>query len=123
MADVDGDPLASELESIAGDALRSVATYDEDGYDVWYVRDGLADRADEIAADLYQNLVQEDVGRGYLEELFGAGDLRCTLHEFEQLRAYHFVAGQIEGIFVSVDTGASVENAVIRAVVSDHVDG
>jgi hypothetical protein len=119
---IDDEELVADLEAVTGDALRSVATYDEDGYDILYLREGLADRAADVAEEIHQNLVLEGIGKEYLEDLFAAGDLHCTLHQFEELRAYHFVTDQFEGVFVGVDTGAAVETAAVRDVVHDHAD-
>lgn len=122
MAFRDEDALVSDLTSVAGEGLRSVAVYDEDGYDFLYLRDGLGDRASDLASDIHQNLVLEGIGKEYLEELFEAGELHCTLHEFEHMQAYHFVTGQFEGVFVGVDSGVHVESGAVRAVVHDHLD-
>jgi len=118
----DGDAFADELRSLVGDALRSVAIYDEDGYDFRYLRDELDGRAEDLAADIHQNLVLEGIGKEHLEDLFEAGDLHCTLHEFEEMQAYHFVTGQFEGVFVGLDSDTDVRPAEIRAVVSEHTE-
>jgi len=118
----DENALVADLESVAGEGLRSVAVYDEDGYDFLYLRDGLDGRASDLASDIHQNLVLEGIGKEYLEELFEAGELYCTLHEFERMQSYHFVTKQFEGLFVGIDTDAGVESASVRSVVHDHLD-
>jgi len=118
----DEERLVADLTSIVGEELRSVATYDEEGYDFLYLRDGLNGRASEVANDVHQNLILEGIGKEYLEELFGAGELYCTLHEFERMQAYHFVTGEFQGVFVGIDTGAHVESEAVRTVVHDHLD-
>lgn len=122
MAIPNRDEFVDELQSATGDRLRSVATYDEDGYDFLYLREELRDRAENVADDVHQNLVLEGIGKEYLEDRFGAGDLNFTLHEFEELQAYHFVTGEHEGLFVGIDPDGVVENAAVRAVVNDYVN-
>lgn len=114
------DAFVADLQSVVGDDLRSIATCDEDGYEFLYLRDGLRERAEDIAEDIHQNLVLEGIGKVYLEDLFEAGDLHCTLHEFEELQAYHLVTGQFEGVFVGIDTDSDTESAAIRSVVRER---
>jgi hypothetical protein len=118
----DGDAFVNDLRSLVDEALRSVATYDEDGYDFRYYRDELDERAENLAADVHQNLILEGIGKDHLEDLFQAGDLHCTLHEFEEMQAYHFVTGQFEGVFVGLDSDTDVRPAEMRAVVSNHIE-
>jgi len=122
MANFDRRKLVAGLRSIAGEELRSVAVYDEDGYEFLYLRDELDDRATAISDEIYQNLVLEGIGKEYLEELFDAGTLCCTLHEFETLRSYHFVTKQFEGLFISVDTESQVRSAAVREIVDDTLE-
>lgn len=92
-----------ELRELSGEALRVVARYDRDGYEVTYVRDDLdvdldADRVD----DIHESLLLDGMGVGYLEDIFSAGDLECTVHTFEERAVLHF-AGEYAGLFVTVD--------------------
>ena len=118
----DRDAFVNDLRSLVDEALRSVATYDEDGYDFRYYRDELDERAENLAADVHQNLILEGIGKDHLENLFQAGDLHCTLHEFEEMQAYHFVTGQFEGVLVGLDSDTDVRPAEMRAVVSNHIE-
>lgn len=100
--------LVAELHDLAGDALRVVATYDREGYEVRYARDDLQGRLESVADGVHQDLVLEGVGREHLESLFEAGDLRCTMHRFDELTAFHFPDDEYRGLFVSVDSDADV---------------
>ncbi|NLV09909.1 hypothetical protein GOC74_08205 [Halomicrobium mukohataei] len=115
--------LVSDLESIVGDALRVVARYDEDGYELLYVREDLTEHTQGISDAIHENLVLEGIAKEYLEDLFEAGELHCTIHEFEELRAHHFVTGQFEGFFVGADTGGTIESRAIKEAVHDYADG
>ncbi|ACV47731.1 hypothetical protein GBQ70_11210 [Halomicrobium sp. ZPS1] len=119
----DGAALVSDLESIVGDALRVVAWYDEDRYELLYVREDLTEHTQAVSDAVYENLVLEGIAKEYLEDLFESGELYCTIHEFEELRAHHFVTGQFEGFFVGVDSGGKVESRAVKEAVHDHVEG
>ncbi len=103
-----GDELAAELRAQAGDALRVVAEYDRDGYDLRYVRDDVDERLDDVADDIHRDLVLEGISRERLEDLFDAGDLRCSMHRFEEVTAFHFAEAEYAGLFVSIDSGVDV---------------
>ncbi|WP_232701028.1 hypothetical protein [Halobacterium wangiae] len=100
--------LVEALESEAGGALRVVAEYDRDGYDVQYVRDDVDSRVRERADAIHRNLVLEGISRDHLEDMFGAGDLRCSMHRFETVTAFHFSEAEYRGLFVSIDSEADL---------------
>jgi hypothetical protein len=100
--------LVRELQELAGDSLRVVATYDRKGYDVRYAREDVESRLGNIAEDVHQDLVLEGLSRVHLEELFDAGDLRCSMHRFEEVTAFHFPEAEYQGLFVSIDSQADV---------------
>jgi hypothetical protein len=103
-----GDALVRELHELAGDSLRVVATYDRQGYEIRHARDDVDARLGDIAADVHQDLVLEGLSREHLEELFDAGDLRCSMHRFETVTAFHFAEAEYRGLFVSIDSDADV---------------
>ncbi|MFC3478498.1 hypothetical protein [Halobacterium litoreum] len=102
------DALVADVRETAGDALRCVAEYDQTGYDVFYERDGLETRLERLAEDIHADLVLQEVGREHLEDLFDAGSLRCSMYRFDDLTAFHFLASDYTGLFVSVDSDADV---------------
>jgi hypothetical protein len=104
----DEQALVDSLQAEVGDALRAVATYDEDGYDALYVRDDVADRLESRGDAVHEDLILRGLGRGHLEDLFGAGSLECSMHRFSDLTAFHFAAGEFTGLFVSVDSDTDV---------------
>lgn len=96
------------LRSVAGDALRAVAAYDRDGLDLLYGRDDVMEK--ETAIDrIHEELVLQELGREYLEELFGVGRWHCTMHRFDRATCVHYAEGEFSGVFVSVDSGADVD--------------
>ncbi|MEF8850958.1 MAG: hypothetical protein V5A44_13270 [Haloarculaceae archaeon] len=123
MVVADGEALVDALRDVAGDGLRVVATYDGDGYETVYVRGDVSLRVAERADDVHDELVLQGIGRGHLEELFGAGDLQCSMHRFEELAAFHFPAAEHTGLFVSVDSEADVSLATFAETCKRYMDG
>ena len=116
------DTVTADLREEAGDALRVVATYDRDGYDLVYCRDDVTERMADVAAEIHDDLVLQGVGREHLESLFDAGDLHCSVHRFDDLTAFHFLASEYTGLFVSVDADADVRLASFADTCREHVD-
>lgn len=104
----DREAFVATLQADVGDNLRAVAEYDADGYDVFYARDDVAARLPKVAEEIHEDLILQGIGRERLEDLFDAGDLHCSMHRFDDLTAFHFVAGRYTGLFVSVDSDADV---------------
>ncbi|MCG1002329.1 MULTISPECIES: hypothetical protein [Halobacterium] len=103
-----GDGLVAKLRQQADDALRVVAEYDRDGYDIRYAREDIGARLDEQAEDIHRNLVLEGISRTHLEDLFDAGDLRCSMHRFDEVTVFHFPDDEYTGLFVSVDSNVDI---------------
>ena len=118
----DRESLLRELRAAIGDALRVVATYDRNGYDPVYVRENVADRVNERADAVHEELVLQGIGQEYLEDLFGAGDLQCSMHRFDELTAFHFAAAEHTGLFISLDSGADISLASFAEACKRHMD-
>ena len=103
-------PLVRELSETVGDSLRCVATYCEREYDLLYIRpDVEASYTSDEVEDVYDDLVLQRVGSDYLEHLFHAGPLQCSVLGFEQATIYNVVGEDYGGLFVSVDADADVQ--------------
>ncbi|WP_251341644.1 hypothetical protein [Haloplanus halophilus] len=102
------DELVADLRATADGGLRVVAEYDSEGYDAFYVRDDVAPRLADRADEIHDDLVLQGIGREHLERLFDAGSLHCSMHRFDEVTAFHFVAAAHTGLFVSVDSDADV---------------
>ena len=96
------------IQELTGDSLRTVATYADDGYEFHYARDDISARINHLAEDIHKDLIIEGIGRDYMEDLFDAGSLRCSMHRFDDLSAFHFVGKDYTGLFVSIDSDANV---------------
>jgi hypothetical protein len=105
-----------------GDALRVVATYDREGYDAFHVRDDAAVRVSDRADAVHEELVLQGIGRDYLEDRFGAGDLQCSMHRFDEITAFHFAAAEYTGLFVSVDSETDVPLATFSETCKRYMD-
>ena len=120
MVDV-SDSVTADLRAEAGDALRTVASYDTDGYDLVYCRDDVTERMDDFAPDVHDDLVLQGIGREHLESLFDAGELHCSVHRFDDLTAFHFLASEYTGLFVSIDSDADVRLASFADACEEHI--
>jgi len=116
------DSVTTDLREEAGDALRVVATYDRDGYDLVYCRDDVTGRMDDVATGIHDDLVLQGVGREHLESLFDAGELHCSVHRFDEVTAFHFLASDQTGLFVSIDPDADVRLASFADTCREAVD-
>ncbi|PSP46730.1 hypothetical protein BRC60_09615, partial [Halobacteriales archaeon QH_1_68_42] len=56
------------------------------------------------------------------EDLFGAGDLQCSMHRFDELTAFHFAAAEHTGLFISLDSGADISLASFAEACKRHMD-
>ncbi|WP_255494076.1 hypothetical protein [Halarchaeum sp. CBA1220] len=104
----DATNAVAAIRDAAGGSVRIIATYDRDGYDVVYLRDDVESKVASLAEGVHEELVIREVGRDYLEELFEAGALHCSMHRFEEMTAFHFIEGGFTGLFVSIDSDADV---------------
>ena len=117
----DEDALVAALRELAGDALRVVATYDREGYAPIYVAPWAVERVRSRGEQVHDELVLQGLGRGHLEDLFGAGDLQCSVHRFDDLTAFHFASGEFSGLFVSVDSEADLPLATFSETCKEHL--
>lgn len=114
------EPMA-ELLDVArdhvGDSLRAVATYQERLYEFHHLRGDIDDSysAQEIER-VFDNLVLSGLTTDYLEEIFHAGRIECTMYGFEAAAMFHFVTGEASGVFLTFDRDIEVN---LDAFVSD----
>lgn len=98
------DDLVADLHAEVGDALRSVATYDEGGYEFHHLRaDVEAAYSEADIQAVYEDLVIQGISREYMEDLFHAGGLRCSIYGFDDAAMFHFIGEGYTGLFVSMD--------------------
>ena len=107
------------IREVGGDPVRVIAGYDDEGYDVQYVRDDVETKLRNVAEEIHDELVIQGMGREYLEELFQAGELHCSVHRFDDVTAFHFIDEQFTGLFVSVDSAADVPLATFTDTCRD----
>jgi hypothetical protein len=103
-----------EIDAIrqeANGALRVLATYDREGYDPIYVRGDVEPKVKTVAEEIHDELVIQGMGREYLEQLFEAGELHCSMHRFDEITTFHFLDERFTGLFASIDSGADIRLA------------
>lgn len=108
------DQQVGELRSVVadrfGEELRSVASYDEDGFELRYVRDDVdALYDDRDYARVFRTLRLEAMDRPTQDSLYAHGDLLCTYRVYEDATVIHVATSETQGVLVSVDTGADVD--------------
>lgn len=99
-----GAGLRAAAEAIVGGALRAVAAYDERDYELEYIRDDVGRRysAAELEA-VFEELALAGRDRDYLEGIFHAGRIECSILGFEDALMFHFVTDGGAGRLVTVD--------------------
>jgi hypothetical protein len=107
------------IREVGGDAVRVIAEYDDEGYDVRYVRDDVEAKLQEVAEEIHDELVMQGMGKEYLEELFQAGDLHCSVHRFDEVTAFHFSKEEFTGLFVSIDSSSDIPLATFTDTCRD----
>ena len=118
----DPSDLVTDLRDDVGDGLRVVGEYSAEGYELHYVREDVRPKVDEMNLDrIHRELVLQGVGREYLEDLFDAGSLQCSVHRFDELTAYHFVRTEQTGGYVSVDTNSPVRTGSLVETVGEYL--
>ncbi|WP_276271027.1 DUF7522 family protein [Haloarcula litorea] len=109
MATDEPERVAEFLEAEVGDALRSVIYYAEDTFEVVYARGDVREQYDDEDLErVRQELGVTSFGKPAMEELYVHGELRCTVHCFEDAIEMQFVASDTEGIAVALDPAAFV---------------
>lgn len=99
--------LVEDLEGWFGDRLRVVGVYDAEGYEVpfWDERARASVTEEQVEA-LYEDLLLRELDWEFLEDLFEAGSLTCSVHRFEEVTAFHAPGPGKRGLYVSAVTGA-----------------
>ena len=115
--------LVSSLQELVGDGLRVVATFDRSGYDVLFSRNDVAARLHERGPAVHDDLVLQGLGLDHLEDLFGAGDLECSMHRFDEATVFHFRADEFSGLFVSIDSESDVQLVTFADTCVASMDG
>lgn len=112
--------IAATLSDRFGEALRSVAHYDDDGTELEYVRDDVeADYQKGDIDSVFRNAKLEALDQHHQESLYTHGNLQCTLRCFEDATELHFVQHESRGIVAAVDTGALSD---LRGLIDDCLD-
>ena len=111
--------LVERLRDRYGDAIRAVAEYDRDGYELLYIDDesaatySMADRD-----DIYEDVLLEEIASEREEQLFDdMGDAQGQVRVFEDGLAAHFCLDHATGIFIAFDGSADPRIHTLRETV------
>ena len=111
---LDARAIVDALTDDVGEGLRSVAEYDNNGYELYYIRDDLEETysAEEIQR-VYEQIDVEGLGYYTLQKVFKAGDLECATYTFEDGRMFHLPIGDFSGLFVSIDRSTAIDHDAV----------
>lgn len=114
--------LVDEIQSVYGEGVRAVATYDRDDYEVHYTSPSIDTNysAKEIE-DIYDDVVFQDIAQLHHEDLFSdMGDVRGKLRVFEGGTVGHFWPSEDDaGVFVSFDSSADPSVRSLLELISE----
>lgn len=96
--------LTEFLKERVGNHLRSVIFYDNNGGEVLYVRDDVADEYSENdIEEVVRDVRLEAVEKPHQESLYSHGPLNCTLRSFDDAVELHFPHDETSGTAVALD--------------------
>lgn len=118
---LDDAEIANAVDDVAGDDLRTLVEYDEQAYNLLYIRDDVVgelggaeaftDLADELHADYRLDFTQQEL----YEEIYGElGNVRAFVAVMDHATILR-VIGSDAGLYVSLEPAASIQ-AVLDAV-------
>ena len=114
--------LVDSLQSEYDEALRAVATYDRDGYELHYTSSDIdANYSESSIEDIYDNVVLQDIAQPLDEDLFSdMGDVRGRLRIFEDGTVAHFWPSEDEeGVFLAFDGSADPSVRSLLELISE----
>jgi hypothetical protein len=104
MSTSSAEALTEFLRDHVGNHLRSVIYYDEDGGEVLYVRDDVADQyTDDDVEQVVRDVRLEAVDKSHQEDLYAHGPLNATVRCFEDAVEMHFPHDETSGTAVALD--------------------
>ncbi|WP_137286945.1 hypothetical protein [Halorussus salinisoli] len=104
MSESPSKALTEFLQDRVGDHLRSVIFYDDDGGEVRYVRDDVADQyTDDDIEQVVRDVRLEAVEKPHQENLYEHGPLDCTVRSFDDAVEMHFPHDETSGTAVALD--------------------
>lgn len=107
------------IQDVGGTSIRVIAEYDDKGYDVQYARDDVESKVQQVGEKIHDELVMQGMGKEYVEQLFQAGELHCSIHRLDDVTAFHYIEGDFSGLFVSIDSDANIPFATFTDTCRD----
>jgi len=115
--------LTKSLREYVGDDLRSVLRYDDDGAELVYVRE---DVADDYSATEVEQVVRdvrlEAVEKPHQEGLYEHGSLDCTVRCFDDAVEVHFPHDETSGTAVALDHDVLTDEDTLLGKCTELVD-
>ena len=106
----DGDDLLESAQSHFGPSLQTVSTFHSEGYEKLYFRDDIDElyTEDELS-EIFRNLVWEGLSKLYIQDLFYAGDMVCSMWVLQGSVMLLFADEDHTGAFVTVDVDTDAD--------------
>ncbi|MFC3476336.1 DUF7522 family protein [Halobacterium litoreum] len=124
----DDAEVASAIDDVAGDDLRTLVEYDEQRYNLLYIRDDVVDElggpdafgelADELHSDYRLDFTQQEL----YEEIYGElGNVHAFVAVMDRATVLR-VVGDDAGLYVSLEPSVSIQGALdaVREVVDSE---
>lgn len=106
MAEEKNTELLSYLKETAGDYLRGVIWYEDDEYEIRYIRDDLRTRRLKSEVDKMIDRLREESRSGERRS-FPFGEVNGFVRSFEEAMVMHFPSTQGRGTVVTLDSEAA----------------
>lgn len=104
--------LLDYLRGEFGEALQSVAYYDE-GARIMYLRGDVEEHySEEDFAEIADDVIREIEEAGEKEVLYDTGEAKCVVRVFDYSVVYLMPVGEGKALFLSTDTSAVVPNPI-----------
>jgi hypothetical protein len=125
MVEYQDDGLVSEVHDEYGESVRSVATYDEEDYNIKYIDDKVEKQySDEELESIYEDMVLESITPPHYEDLFKRMDeMKGIIRVFEEGTVVQFWPDEKDhGVFIAVDDGVDPGTETLCELIGEHYD-
>lgn len=96
--------LVDDLLDQFGRDLRVVATYEDEDYELHFMRDDVReDYSEPEIAKVFDQIAIEGMGYQHFQKLFHVGELRCAMYGFEGATIFHFPTDTFDGLVVAIE--------------------
>lgn len=115
--------FVEKLKQEIGERLRVVATYDEESYQAFYIREDIDEMyTGEEREEIYRERILEGISKEYREGLYRVGELNSVVEVFDESVIFHFPKDDNTGVHISVDSDMDLHVMGIIEAVQANLD-